>query len=160
MNIHRTSAPSPLIRFRRSLLAGLFSLALVGTTQADADVITLTGDISATFTALGEGPLSGAPTLSYATVGPVATVGATKRAVTVRLLQALPPGVTISVRFSPDLEKGTSTGTLTLSTMPQVLVNQIGADINQTARPLSYTIYASTGFSSVNLSVEYTLIDN
>ena len=160
MNLHQISAPSLLVWFRRFLLAGLFALALASTTRAAADIITLTGDVSTTFTALGEGSLIGAPTLSYATVGPVSTVGATKRAVTVRLLQALPPGVTIVVRFSPDLGKGSSTGALTLSTMPQVLVDQIGADINQSARSLIYTVYASMGFSSINLSIEYALIDN
>ncbi len=48
---------------------------------------------------------------------------------------------------------------MTLSTVPQVLVDLIGADIGQTAKPVSYSIYASNGFTSVNLGVEYALID-
>jgi len=72
---------------------------------------------------------------------------------------SLPTGVTIVVRFSPDPNNGISTGNLTLSTAPQLLVDLIDTDIQQTAKPISYTISASKGFSSVNLGVEYALID-
>lgn len=144
---------------KRPLLTGLCALMLFSTNQAAADLISITGDVRAAFTTLGDGQISGAATLSYTTVGPVTTVGTTKRAVTVRLLAALPPGVTVVVRFSPDLGNGISPGALTLSTVPQVLVNLIDADIGQPGKPVSYTIYASKGFTSADLSVEYALID-
>ena len=159
MPVCQTPSQSLLGRLKRPLLASLFALTLASTNQAHADVIDIAGDVRATFSELGEARMSGVPTLSYATVGPVTTVGATKRAVTVRLIEALPPGVTITIRFSPDPGNGISMGSLTLSTVPQVLVDLIDADIEQTTKPLSYTFSASKGFTSINLGVEYSLID-
>ncbi len=159
MTVHQTSPHRLLVQLKRSLLVGLFALVLAGMNQAAADTIFITGEVGANFNVPGPGLISGVPTLSYATVGPVTTVGAIRRAVTVRLLEALPPGVTIIVRFSPDPGKGISTGDVTLSTVPQVLVDQIGADVEQATRSLSYTISASQGFSSVNLAIEYAVID-
>lgn len=144
---------------KRLVLAGLFTWAMVSTGQAAADAISLTGNFGVTVTALGPAQVTGAPSLSYATAGPVATVGATKRAVTVRLLQPLPPGVTITVRFLPDAGNGLSTGTITLSTAAQVLVDLIEADVEQTTKTLEYSVYASKGFSSLSVNIEYVLID-
>lgn len=144
---------------KRLVLAGLFTWAMVGTGQAAADAIAVTGNFGVTVTALGPAQVTGAPSLSYATAGPVATVGATRRAVTVRLLQPLPPGMTITVSFSPDAGHGLSTGTLTLSTAAQVLVDLIEADVEQTTKALQYSVYTSNGFSSLSVNIEYVLID-
>ncbi|AFZ67336.1 hypothetical protein [Deinococcus peraridilitoris] len=140
------------------VLASLLAFAVTG--QAAADVISITGDITVTFNALGAGTISGTPALSYKTVGPVTTVGATKRAITVRLIEALPPGVTATVNFVPNTGNGTSMGPLTLSTSAQILVDLILADIEQPSKALNYTFNSSSGFTSVNIKVEYTLIDN
>lgn len=149
----------PVRPVRRWMLAGLLALTLAGTSQAAADSLSVAGDLSSTFTALGSGPLLGTPTLAYAAVGPVSTLGAAKRAVTVRLLQPLPPGVTMTVSFVPDAGRGLSTGTLTLSTVAQVLVDLIDPDTEQTPKALHYTIQTSKGFSSLNINVEYVLTD-
>ncbi|WP_237725001.1 hypothetical protein [Deinococcus alpinitundrae] len=159
MILHQIPSWSLISWLKCPLLAGLLALTLASTNQAAADAISIAGDVGATFSALGEARISSTPTLSYTTVGPVATVGTTKRAVTVRLLEALPSGVKIVVRFSPDPGNGISTGSLTLSTVPQVLVDLIDADTGQTAKPVSYSVYASKGFSSINLGIEYVLID-
>lgn len=144
---------------RRLLLAGLLALTVAATSQAAADTLTVAGNINVTFTALGSGQLLGTPTLAYAAAGPVPTFGAAKRAVTVRLLQPLPPGVTMTVSFVPDAGRGLSTGTVTLSTVAQVLVDLIDPDTEQTPKALHYTLQTSRGFSGLNINVEYVLTD-
>ncbi|WP_012695201.1 hypothetical protein [Deinococcus deserti] len=110
-------------------------------------------------TGTGTGTVSGTSALSYTTVGLVTTVGATRRAVTVRLLEALPAGVSGNVSFTPDTGNGTSTGTLTLSTTAQVLVDLISNDVSQSAKALNYTFSTTKGFTDVTLKIEYVLID-
>lgn len=146
-------------RFRRLLLTGLTALTLASLSQADADTIAVTGSLSVTFTALGKGHVTSLPALGYSTAGPVMTPGATRRAVTVRLVDPLPPGVMVVVHFSPDVGRGTSSGPVTLMTEPQLLIDLIGADVVQNAKPLTYTVSTTQGFTDLSLNIEFELVD-
>ncbi len=77
MTLLQTPAQLLIGWLKRPLLADLFALTLASTNQAAADVISIVGDVGAGFSVLGEARISGAPTLSYTTVGPVTTVGTT-----------------------------------------------------------------------------------
>ena len=143
----------------RLLMTGLAALSLAGTNQAAADTIAVSGSLAVTFTAVGPGQVTSLPVLTYSTTGPVTTPGSTKRAVTVRLLEPLPPGVTVTVKFTPDVGRGTSMGPLTLSMDPQILVDLIDDDVTQSPKTLTYTVTTTQGFVGLNLQVEVELVD-
>ncbi|WP_034336261.1 hypothetical protein [Deinococcus misasensis] len=120
-----------------------------------SDVLTVSGSVSVVFTGLGNGTVTGSPTLAYET-SDESILGARK--ITVALSAALPDGVTGTVNYTPDSGNGTG-AEAALGTSAVNLVTGIPRFSVQSAKALTYAFAATKGFdSNTALTVTYTLI--